>query len=431
MYQMAIPIVKTGQFHNAPALKPFMKKNVKRTFRKLGNGSFGVVEELVMNGTSCAGKKLHEALLDDQDQGMTRVIERFVSECDLMSTIRHPHIVQFIGLCEFEDSNYPMLIMEQLPMCLEDLITKANNNKQVLPLSLKTSILTDTSKGLVYLHDHDPSIIHRDLTSRNVLLTLSMQAKIADLGNALIIGPHTLTKTMTRVPGTAVYMPPEAIEVKPLYDTAIDMFSYGQLALYTVTQKFPSAMLPPTFTDRSSKQLLARSEIERRKPYFDILHTLVGKDHFLSEIIVQCLQNLPELRPSAALVLDKLQEAPKAKLYGGSDFYYHFEGMSKLELVQLLEESRKRAPIQRAQSKKVDDGPSNMDAMCDYLPVIDDSNGSTSGSKLPWSLTEQKEVSNCRASKVDKHAYVSMHTCTAPVSILVLLLGFKIKLRLI
>ena len=398
---MAVPTVPTQpKYLNVPALQPFMKKKVKRTFRKLGNGSFGVVEELVMNGTSCAGKKLHEVLLDDRDQGMTRVIDRFVSECSLMSTIRHPHIVQFIGLCEFEDSNFPVLIMEQLAMCLEELITKENNDKQVLPLSLKKSILTDTAKGLVYLHNHDPSIIHRDLTSRNILLTLSMQAKIADLGNALIIGPHTLTKTMTRVPGTAVYMPPEAIEVKPLYDTAIDMFSYGQLALYTVTQEFPSAMLPPTFTDRSSYQLLARSEIERRKPYFDILHTLVGKDHYLSEIIFQCLQNLPELRPSATIVLEKLQEAPKEMPHRESDFYYQFEGMSKLELIQLLEESKKRAPVQGAQSltKVVSEVE---ETMCDYLPIVGDTSGCTSGSKLPWSLTEQKMVSN----KLDRCTY--------------------------
>ena len=158
---------------------------------------------------------------------------------------------------------YPTLVMEQLAMSLEDLLNEAIGRKEELPLSLKISILTDVAKGLVYLHNHSPQIIHRDLTSRNVLLTLDMQAKITDLGNALIIDSDTVAQTMTQTPGTAVYMPPEATQYQAKYDSSIDMFSYGHLALYTAIQQFPKDILPRTFKDEVTKLLSARTEIQR------------------------------------------------------------------------------------------------------------------------------------------------------------------------
>jgi len=68
-----------------------------------------------------------------------------------------------------------------------------------------------------------------------------MVAKLADLGVARIVDiqPDQLAATMTRAPGTAVYMPPEALEPNARYDTTIDVFSFGNLALYTLTQIFP------------------------------------------------------------------------------------------------------------------------------------------------------------------------------------------------
>ena len=77
----------------------------------------------------------------------------------------------------------------------------ANNHKQ-LKLSNKLSILKDVSCGLVYLHEYDHPIVHRDLTAVNVLLTDSCQAKIADVGVAkLMDGCAVIASRHTRVPG--------------------------------------------------------------------------------------------------------------------------------------------------------------------------------------------------------------------------------------
>ena len=120
--------------------------------------------------------------------------------------------------------------MERLESSLDDLLEHMPN----LPLSLKCSILEDIACGLLYLHDRQPPVIHRDLTSKNILLTSSLVAKITDMGNSRIIN---LTGTlMSRYPGTLVYMPPEALDNTHHYGASMDIFSFGHLALYTITQ---------------------------------------------------------------------------------------------------------------------------------------------------------------------------------------------------
>ena len=112
-----------------------------------------------------------------------------------MTELRHPNIVQFLGLCFLEGSTLPVLVMERLDSSLDDLLETSPG----LPLALKLSLLTDVSRGLLYLHTQDPLVVHRDLSARNILLTSSLVAKISDLGNAHIVNlqPGQLARTLT------------------------------------------------------------------------------------------------------------------------------------------------------------------------------------------------------------------------------------------
>ena len=163
--------MEESQFQSAPELKQFVLKNVKRPTKEphnLGTGSYGSVEKLENNGIDCAGKTLHNALIDVQNQGVENVIKKFVKECQLMGDLRHPHIVQFLGICFLPDSKLPVLVMEYMATSLDHLLEKNKN----VPLTMKRSILYDVSRGLTYLHSHNPPVIHRDLTATNVLSTL-------------------------------------------------------------------------------------------------------------------------------------------------------------------------------------------------------------------------------------------------------------------
>ena len=124
--------------------------------------------------------------------------------------------------------------MERLNTNLDSLLETSPN----IPITLKQSLLADVARGLLHLHTHNPPIVHRDLSARNVLLTSSLVAKISDLGNARIINlqPGQLVGTLSRVPGTLTYMPPEAFDEPPRYGSKLDIFSFGHLALFTFTQ---------------------------------------------------------------------------------------------------------------------------------------------------------------------------------------------------
>ena len=187
----------------------------------------------------CAGKKIHEVLLN-MGNGCINMAEKYLQECQLMSDLRHPNITQFMGVCFLPNCQLPVLLMERLDGSLDDLLETVPN----IPLALKRSMLEDVAKGLLYLHSHDQQVIHRDLTAKNVLLTSSLVAKITDFGNSRIVNlqPGQLARTLSRLPGTLVYMPPEAFSASSRYGPSLDVFSFGHLALFTLTQVYNKLM---------------------------------------------------------------------------------------------------------------------------------------------------------------------------------------------
>ena len=190
-----------------------MLSNVQLTGTIIGVGAYGSVEEVAIPGAICAAKRIHDYLHDTSQLG-------FVRECQLMSTLRHPNIVQFLGVCLFPNSRLPALVMERLLTSLHDLLDpeiapspSPDAPKPFFPLSLKCSILHNVASGLAFLHEQSPPIIHRDLSARNVLLNSGMVGKIADLGVARIV-PRKRTAVSGLACGASVYLPPEALEDK-------------------------------------------------------------------------------------------------------------------------------------------------------------------------------------------------------------------------
>ena len=190
--------------------------------------------QIEVNGLICAGKKIHEALLDAGNVGVQDMASKYVQECQLMSDLRHPNITLFLGVCFLPNCPLPVLLMERLDGSLDELLETVPN----VPLVLKRSLFEDVAKGLLYLHKHEPQIVHRDLTAKNVLLTSSLIAKITDFGNSRIVSlqPGQLARTLSSAPGTLVYMPPEALSDVSRYGPSLDIFSFGHLALFTLTQ---------------------------------------------------------------------------------------------------------------------------------------------------------------------------------------------------
>ena len=258
-----------------------------------------------------------------------------------MSQLRHPNIVQFLGVAYLPRSPIPVLLMEKLQTSLDNLLETSPN----IPLDVKVHLLTGTAQGVVYLHSHTPPIAHRDLTARNILIDSGLTAKITDLGVARMVNiqPGQLAATMTVGPGNYLYMPQETVQEEGAtrYNTAIDIFSFGVVSLFTLTQTFPKDLKPHNYHDLRTGRIIGRSEIERREHYIQLMQAALGETHPLVKLTLNCLEYLPENRPSAVEVLRRLKEVGRTIPRNCTE--------TKLELIQQI--SRKDNLITRKEEE--------------------------------------------------------------------------------
>ena len=294
-------ILVVGQrWEDDPQLKSLVKK-AEPTGRQLGTGAYGSVEQVNIEGEMYAAKKLTMKICMNPNE----FYRKFFSEFCILSSLCHPNIVQYQCVCPLPNSESPALVMEQLQTNLHDYLL--NPSYANLPMNAKVSILCDIASGLAYLHNHKPAMIHRDLPARNVLLSSDRIAKISDFGNSLIIDIDPACssefKSTTHVPGTIIYMPPEASSDHAKFNEKLDI-SFGQLVLFTATQVYPCDLLPVYDEDR----YCFRSEVEQRQKYINQLEQQLGGDHDLIKLIKQCLHNSSRMCPTADEIISVLKQ---------------------------------------------------------------------------------------------------------------------------
>ena len=71
-------------FQHNPELQEFILPDVRLTGKQLGVGSYGSVEEFEMNGMVCAGKRLHDALVEQGNVGVANILRKYLQECQVM-----------------------------------------------------------------------------------------------------------------------------------------------------------------------------------------------------------------------------------------------------------------------------------------------------------------------------------------------------------
>ena len=282
-------------------LKQYTRKATP-TGKLLGVGTYGSVIELTSARETVAGKVFKMS-------STAQVLPVALIVCGELSTmmrLNHPNIVQCRGVSLLVKFHLPVLLMEQMMSSLHDYLLHRDNSN--LSVERKVSILHDTASGLDYLHSQTPAIIHRDLTAKNVLLDSQLRAKIADFGNSRImdLDPEATPDTLTSLPGTLEYMPPEAQGSSVAYEPSLDVFSFGHLSLFTVTQTPVRPLFPSSYYDSSDK-LCARSEVKRREKFVEAAEQLLSENHSLLTLIKQCLHNRPARRPCTGELLIRLQ----------------------------------------------------------------------------------------------------------------------------
>ena len=259
--------------------------------REKGSGAYGVVYDATVGDIPCIAKRLHDILVspDVSQREKGAIQEKFRQECVLLSRLRHPNVVHFVGIHRGKKPGDLTLVMERLHT---DLGKFLDSRPAQIPLSITLAILLDISYGLLYLHSHSPPIVHRDLSAGNILLTKDLQAKIADLGVSKCLNLRKQIVKLSRVPGTLYYMPPEALKERPVYDVRLDSFSFGHLSLYTATQEVPDVFevsIKPKMLKEENIQIL-----KRKKAIINL-----GERHCLYPIVIGCLQDNPKKRPTS------------------------------------------------------------------------------------------------------------------------------------
>jgi len=304
--------LQTQMANCVATIAPFKFEQVElRRDKVIGVGSYGAVCRAKCDQLPCAAKILHTVLFKLKDPGSQNVLRKFEQECQLLSSVRHPNIVQYLGVSHDAESDLPVLLMELMD---ESLTQFLEQSQEPLPYHIQLNLCHDIALGLAYLHSN--AIIHRDLSSNNVLLIgTGSRAKITDFGMSKLIESSSCMTQLTRCPGTAVYMPPEALRDPPTYSAKLDIFSFGALTIQIITRRFPDPSTARMVVEDprypTGKIEVPIPEIDRRRS--DI--KLVESTHPLLPIAFKCLNDNDLERPYAKGICQKLDSLKETTAY--------------------------------------------------------------------------------------------------------------------
>ena len=301
----------------------------------LGIGSYGKVCRAKCGQLPCAAKLLHDTLFQDNDPGTHNLTMKFLQECRFLISIKHPNIVQCLGNIRDPESRRPVLLMELMDESLTKFLERSTT---FVPYHVQVNICYDVALALAYLHSN--GIIHRDLSSNNVLLIGSgSRAKVTDFGMSKFVDMNPRMTPLTQCPGTSAYMPPEALTAPPQYSSKMDCFSLGVLAIQVETRNFPDPGDPTTVMKDArfptGRALFFIPEADRRKKDID----LIAPDHPLLPIILQCIKDEEGERPSANELCERLASLKRESRYTHSVEQTR-DQTSRAQTLQLLLEKK-------------------------------------------------------------------------------------------
>ncbi|KAK3013135.1 hypothetical protein RJ639_008558 [Escallonia herrerae] len=213
-----------------------IEEATKNFTQNIGKGSFGPV----YYGKMKDGKEVAVKIMADSSSHGNK---QFATEVSLLSRIHHRNLVPLIGYCE--DEQQCMLVYEYMHNgTLRDHIHGAplspynSANRKHLDWLARLSIAEDAAKGLEYLHTGcNPSIIHRDVKTSNILLDINMRAKVSDFGLSRQT-EEDLTHISSVARGTVGYLDPEYYANQQLTDKS-DVYSFGVVLLELISGRKP------------------------------------------------------------------------------------------------------------------------------------------------------------------------------------------------
>ncbi|KUF95835.1 hypothetical protein AM588_10005579 [Phytophthora nicotianae] len=256
----------------------------------ISRGGNGEVYAGAFHGRAVAIKMLPPAT-----RAEIKHVNEFLAEAKMAATMDHPRIVSLVGVAWNALSDLCVVFEYMDGGDLRTLLDKYEHSGHPIGIDYqKATIAVHVCHALTYLHSLMPSVIHRDLKSRNVLLSRRMDAKLTDFG----ISRERLDVTMTAGVGTSLWMAPEVM-MGERYDDKADIFSLGVLLSELDVHSIPYAHVKTTMSDAVllhqivvGKVHVAFSQFSPRE-FWDLGHACTSVD--------------PRDRPTAAEALYRLQ----------------------------------------------------------------------------------------------------------------------------
>ncbi|WOK99296.1 putative LRR receptor-like serine/threonine-protein kinase [Canna indica] len=278
-------------------------KSITSNFQKvIGKGGFGIVYHgHLEDGTQVAVKLRSQS----SEQGT----KEFLAEAQHLTRVHHKNLVSMVGYCN--DGEYLALVYEYMAQgTLQDHLRGRAPHARPLSWGQRLRIVVEAAQGLEYLHKAcKPALIHRDVKTGNILLSQTLEAKIADFGLSKAFQGDLTDHVSTAVVGTPGYLDPEYYNSYQLSEKS-DVFSFGVVLLELITGQ------PPVISAAGKahivqwvRQRLARGNIEdivdpRLRGEYDV--NSVWK---CADVALKCTAHSSQQRPFMAEVVVQLKES--------------------------------------------------------------------------------------------------------------------------
>jgi serine/threonine protein kinase len=252
---------------------------------------------------------------DDAERALTLsnpVLESLEKEASMMAALRHPNVVAFLGVC----ATPPCVATEYCARgSLTDVLRGGKNSAakaKQLDWARRLNMALDAAKGMHYLHEHSPPIIHRDLKSPNLLVDKHWRVKVSDFNLSKLMEENSVMSSMAAT--NPRWLAPEILAGQPAsYES--DVYAFGVVLWELLTWELPWGATNPwqvvTFVTEGG-----RLEIPARERLPGPDSATWGELDAYVRLVQRCWAQIPQDRPRFKEVIADLRDMLERTLSG-------------------------------------------------------------------------------------------------------------------
>jgi serine/threonine protein kinase len=284
----------------------------------IGEGGYGkVYKAQLQDGQLVAVKRLHSTEEESIDE------RRFNREMEILVQIRQRSIVKLYGFCSHPEYNF--LVYEYIQRGNLHMTLENEELAKEFDWQKRAALVKDVAQAIYYLHcECNPPIIHRDITSNNVLLDTNFKAYISDFGTARILKPDS--SNWSALAGTYGYIAPgiytfliysprkvlltsqvvnglmhtmfcfgAELSYTSVVTEKCDVYSFGVLALEVVMGKHPKDLFQTILPSREQNIMVKEILDQRPAPATTLEETNIA---LIIKVALSCTDASPQGRPT-------------------------------------------------------------------------------------------------------------------------------------